>query len=403
MLALAPPAHAEEPDDGDIWARVTKAVGSVEGIEELRVDVRGGVVVLYGIAADDAAADRAVEIASKVEGVIDVESRLTPPPDVGRRLAPVWARLRDLGMRAWQALPLLGVALLAVVLAWGVARLIGGWDWLFQRLVRNKFARDIARQVLRAAIVVGGIILALEILDATAFVGAILGAAGIVGLALGLAFRDLFENYLASILLSVRRPFAAGDLVCIGSDEGHVVALTTRSTLLRTPDGNQLRILNTDVYKSRIVNFTRDPIRRFEFSVGVGVDVNLAAARALGASTMQQMDGVLEDPAPFVVLAELGDSSVVLRHFAWVDQREVDFLKVRGEAIRLVKQAFDEAGYDMPEPIHRVRVERNAPQRQGAPSAPAEAVDIARDPGQDREVARDRIQVAEDDLLESDE
>ena len=156
------------------------------------------------------------------------------------------------------------------------------------------------------------------------------------------------------MLLSLRQPFAPGDHVVIDGHEGKVMRLTSRSTILFTLDGNHLRIPNAAVFKAVILNYTLNPRRRFDFSVGVGVRDDLVRALELGTDVLKGMHSVLQDPAPAGVIAALGDSSVTLRFFGWVDQREADFGKARSAAIRLVKDTFDEAGIEMPEPTYRI-------------------------------------------------
>lgn len=407
--AEAPAAKetAPAPTDAELQAQVRDLLKAIEGLENAQVSVKAGVVILEGEAGTTALVERAGELASKVGGVRAVENNLERPREVGKRLAPVWQRLRSMADEALSALPLFGIALLLVIAAWLLAKLVGRWSWLYRRISRNRFAQDIARQLLRAAIVVGGIILALEVLDATALVGAVLGTAGIVGLAIGFAFRDLFENYLASILLSVRQPFQPGDHVVIGEHEGKVLRLSTRATVLRTLDGNHLRLLNAEVYKSAILNYTTNPKRRFDFAVGLGTDVELTAARKLGLATLSAMDGIVDEPPPNAIVEELGDSSVLLRLYAWVDQREADFQKTRGEAIRLVKQAFEAHEFDMPEPIQRVRIERvqpgGTPAGVRAPTGTSEAEDIEPERHLDEEIAEERARSGGDDLLDAQE
>lgn len=203
---------------------------------------------------------------------------------------------------------------------------------------------------------IAGLVMALSLLDATALLGTILGAAGIIGLAVGFAVRDTVENYIASILLSLRNPFEVNDFVDIDGHQGNVIKLTARATILLSPDGNHVRIPNAMVFKAVIVNYTRNRERRFEFDVGVDTDQDLPAAQSLALSTLLAVTGVLQDPKPLVVVQSLGDSNVILRCYAWIDQMQVDFVKVRSEAIRAVKSAFDRAGIVMPEPIYKVRL-----------------------------------------------
>merc|ERR1712127_490378 len=101
-----------------------------------------------------------------------------------------------------------------------------------------------------------------------------------------------------------------------------------------TRDGNHLRIPNSLIMTSAMTNFTRNPLRRLEFNVGVSVDLDLQQARSLGVDTLRSLPGILADPGPQVLVAELGDSTVQLRFLAWINQHDSDFLKARSEAIR---------------------------------------------------------------------
>ena len=248
------------------------------------------------------------------------------------------------------------LALAVVALFWWLGRLVGARRALFRSVAPNGFIAELLGGLARILVVLLGVFLALSLLDATSIIGTVLGAAGIVGLAVGFAVRDTVENYIASILLSLRTPFLARDYVRIDEHEGHVARLTSRATVLISLDGNHIRIPNSTVYKAIIVNYTRDPARRFTFTVGVDTDLSLEEAQQVALDAMHGVGGVLDDPPAKVIVAELGDSNVSLEVLAWVDQRESDFFKTRGVAIREVKQAFDAAGIVMPEPIYRVKV-----------------------------------------------
>ncbi len=270
------------------------------------------------------------------------------------------------------ALPLLVMALLVVWFGW----LLG--SWLSQRPVldyvakRNPFLRDLTRTTVRWMVMLIGMLIALEIMDATALVGALLGTAGVLGVALGFAFKETLENYLAGLLMSLRQPFAPRDHVIIDGNEGIVVALTSRATVLMTPDGNHLRLPNALVFRSVTLNYTRNPSRRFEFDVGIGVNEDLLQAQVIGTRELQALDGVQGEPPPRSFITALGDSSVQVRFLGWVDQRTHDFVMVKSEAIRRVKSALEQAGLDMPEPIYRVQItERSQAAEAGRISKPA--------------------------------
>jgi small conductance mechanosensitive channel len=277
--------------------------------------------------------------------------------NTGARIDIVRGQVAELSDRTLELLPLLGVALVIVIVAWLIARLLTGGDWLF-RWIQSRFLRDLARHFTRIVLIGAGVLIALELLDATALVGAALGAAGVVGIAVGFAFRDIIENYLAGLLLSMRRPFSPNDFVSIDREEGRVVRLTSRATVLLTLEGNHLRIPNAKVFKAVLLNYTRNPLRQFHFNVAVGVKEDLVEAQRLGLETLLGMDAVLDQPPPFALIQELGDSSVSIRFHAWVDQSATDFFKARSEGIRLVKTAFDDAKIEMPEPIYRVYMQQ---------------------------------------------
>ncbi len=270
--------------------------------------------------------------------------------------AIVATRLLDTLYELVGALPMLLLALLIVWLGWK----LGGWVSRRKLIVRvvndNPLLIDVARTTAKWLITALALLLALEIMDATAMVGAMLGTAGIVGVAIGFAFKDTLENYLAGVLMSFRQPFAPRDEVVIDGEAGTVIALTSRATILMTPDGNHLRLPNARVFRSVILNYTRNPNRRFEFDVGIGVQEDLIRAQRIGLEQLRGLTGVLRSPPPVALIVSLADSSVTLRFRGWVDQREHDFWMVRSEAIRLAKVALDDAGMDMPEPTYRVQL-----------------------------------------------
>lgn len=274
---------------------------------------------------------------------------------------PVLQRLLQEIYGLLAALPLLVVALLVLWITWMVGRWLSRRTMLDRVSKRNPFLRDLTHTTVRWIVALLGILIALEIMNATALVGALLGTAGVLGIALGFAFKETLENYLAGILMSLRQPFSPRDHVVIDGNEGIVVALTSRATILMTPDGNHLRLPNALVFRSVMLNYTRNPSRRFEFDVGIGVNEDLVLAQRIGIRILLALDGVLDNPPPRAFIAALGESNVQVRYHGWVDQRTHDFLMVKSEAIRRVKSALEQAGLDLPEPIYRVQLTERAP------------------------------------------
>jgi small-conductance mechanosensitive channel len=161
------------------------------------------------------------------------------------------------------------------------------------------------------------------------------------------------------------------------------------------------------VINSELLNFTRNPLRRFEFVAGISVDMDLNEVRKVGMLALAQNPAVLQDPEPMILIDELGESTINLRFFAWLDQTKHDFLKVRSRSIRLVKEAFDEAGIDMPEPIYRVHLKRPETKEQKkksdtAPVATAADIpeeDLSADHTIDKQMREEQRQSKEENLL----
>ncbi|MDY7094897.1 MAG: mechanosensitive ion channel family protein, partial [Acidobacteriota bacterium] len=349
-----PPAPLSE--DARLGREVYRRLEQIPDLQDWHVEVTDGVAQLGGTALTAAARDRAEQTARDTIGITAVDNRLTLPPNLEERVVQPLLKLEERGRAVIGYLPLLAVAALLILFFAWLAAAVARWDLLFRR-ADNPFVQNLSRQLVRAAVFLVGVLLALEILDATALVGAVLGTAGVLGIAIGFAFRDMAENFIASVLLSLRQPFAPNDLVRIDDLEGKVVSLTSRATILMTLDGNHLRIPNSRVFKGVILNYTRNPLRRFDFGVGVGVEEDLVEAQRLGIETLRKTPGVVGDPEPWGVIDQLGDSSVVVRFYAWVDQQQASFAKVRSEAIRLVKLTLEDAGMDLPEPIYRLKLE----------------------------------------------
>ena len=324
----------------------------------------------------------------------------------------VAARLLDTIYELIAALPMLALALAIAWLGWKLAGWLSRRPFIARLVKRNPLLIDVARTTTKWLFTALALLLALEIMDATAIVGAMLGTAGIVGIAIGFAFKDTLENYLAGVLMSFRQPFSPRDEVVIDGEAGTVIALTSRATILMTPDGNHLRLPNAKVFRAVILNYTRNPNRRFEFDVGIGVQEDLIRAQKIGLDQLRRLSGVLHSPPPQALIVSLADSSVQLRFRGWVDQREHDFWLVRSEAIRLAKLALDDAGMDMPEPTYRVQLHdgraateatAKALSKETAPrNAPTERLDTRARSELNEQIDRDQQQSDTANLLDAD-
>ena len=339
--------------DQRIAERLSGIYGQVDEFSDIDVSVSEGGVRLTGSAPTQDAIDRAGAIASRFD-VVTVQNdvaRDTSLSNTADIVTALFDRLREAG----KMLPVIGVAALIGLAILLVGYLIASLKFVWRIFTPNSFLADLVASAIRFASIIFALVIALDIIGATALLGAVLGGAGVIGIALGFAMRDMVENYVASLMLSLRQPFRANDLVKIDDQEGRVVRLTSRATVLMTLEGNHLRVPNSTVFKAVIVNFTRNPQRRFDFTLGVDPDDDATAAAELGRETLTQLPFVLADPAPEARIVEVGDSSVVVRFLGWVDQREADWYKAQSVAIPAVKTALESAGFGLPEPIYRLR------------------------------------------------
>ncbi|WP_241461683.1 mechanosensitive ion channel family protein [Aurantiacibacter luteus] len=339
--------------DDRIAARLADIFANVPSLAGVEASVRQGVVTLTGTAPDAEAVDRAEAIAAGVEGVVTVENAVERDVsvNVGGSIGGLGEKLREL----LRMLPLVGMALLVAALIIGFGYLLASLGRVWHRLAPNSFLAELIASAIRFVFIVLALVVALDMIGAGTLMGAVLGGAGVVGIALGFAMRDTVENYVASLMLSLRQPFRANDHVVIEDFEGRVIRLTSRATVLMTLDGNHLRIPNSTVFKAVILNYTRNPQRRFDFTLGVDADDDAMAARQLGRETLRGLDFVLDNPAAEVRITEVGDSNVALQFLGWVDQRETDWYKARTRAIAACKVALEGAGFALPEPIYRLR------------------------------------------------
>lgn len=348
--------------DAAIANRLRTILGELDGYDDVTVTVSAGIVTLRGTTLDRSTAERLNELVARIDGVVAIENDVRESTDVYERLNPAVDRFKERALQVLALLPLLLIALAAfiaiVMLGIFIARLKHPWD----RIAPNRFIADIYRQILRLLFVLAGLVVALDILNATALLSGILGAAGIVGLAIGFAVKDTVENFIASIMLSIRQPFRPNDTVEIEGDTGKVIRLTSRATILLSFDGNHIRIPNATVFKSRIVNYTRNAERRFTFALSAAPDADLAAAKQMAQDVLQDLPFVLSEPAPSVWIDEVGDSWITLQMAAWINQEKTSIVLARSEAIRLTQAAFDAAGISAPFPSYRLLHEGQSPE-----------------------------------------
>lgn len=353
-LATSSSPDTAPPDDSTLSREVARRLQNADGLDDVTVTVQAGVARLDGKVVGVEDRELAAQIASQQPGVETVENNVQLSTRLSDRFDAAIGLVTDKLLRLVAAIPLLVVAIALVMGSWWLGHAIGRRVGLRRWRSENPYLDGLVQNLVQWLVLLIGVLIALDLLGATALVGAVLGSAGVIGLALGFAFKDIAENYVAGILLSLRRPFAPGDALRIETYEGKVVALTARATILMTYDGNRLSLPNALVFKSVVLDYSRNPKRRFDFVVPVDPATSIGKAQTSAMSEIAATDGVLSDPGPSWAVVGYEGGGINLQFFGWVNQRESDLGKVRSAAINAVKKAFAAACIEGPRSVQYV-------------------------------------------------
>ncbi len=246
---------------------------------------------------------------------------------------------------------LYGFRLIGAILIFYIGKIVARFLTNFSKKAMQKASVDdtitkFAGNVIYSGLMVFIILAALSKLgiNTNSFI-AILGAAG---LAVGLAFQGTLSNVGAGVLLVFFRPFNVGDFINAAGESGSVEEINLFSTLLKTGDNKQIIIPNSAIIGGNITNFSKKETRRVDFTFGIGYDDDLKLAKETLEEIINADERVLKDPAPFVAVSELADSSVNFVVRAWV--KSADYWGVYFDTIEKVKLTFDEKNISIPYP-----------------------------------------------------
>ena len=356
-VSLAPAKVDVNPvaRDEEIRLRLQRVLEATDWFTAPEVQVREGVVFLGGQAKTTELKKWSSDLARNTQDVVAVVNRMDVAVPSIWDFSPAWSGLMILWRDFIHSLPFLGFALVVLALSIGAGLLATrGARSLLRHRIRAKLLRNVVAIAIGAAIFVFGTYIVLRVSGLTQLALTVVGGTGLVGLAVGIAFRDITENFLASIFLSMQRPFETGDLVEVSGVTGYVQQLNVRTTVVMTLDGNLVQIPNAVVYKSNLRNFSTNTSRREDFVVGIGYDDSINEAQKIALKVLTDHPAVLSDPDPSVLAESLGKATVNLRVYFWINGREHSWLKVRSSLIRLVKRAYQKHGISMPDEAREV-------------------------------------------------
>lgn len=260
-------------------------------------------------------------------------------------------RLLAIARTVVEMTPELVVAVLLVLLTWTVAKLLVG---LCGRLMRRSRMRptliDVLEKLLKTFIWLTGLLVAATVVFPDLTPGSLLAGLGLGSIAIGLAFKDTFENFLAGILILLRDPMRLGDHIECEGVEGRVEKITIRDTYIRQTDGQLVLVPNGLLFKNPLYVVTDRPKRRVTIICGVAYGEDVDRAREVIRAAVEPLDSVA-DGLPVQIFAQaFGDSSIDFEVTWWTGSAPVDVRRSRDQVVAAVKRALNEAGIEIPFP-----------------------------------------------------
>ena len=245
-------------------------------------------------------------------------------------------------------LPNIGVAIIVAILFYFLARFV-------RNIIENRSRaseRDNLGQVLggfvKWTIFILGLLLAATIVIPTLRPGDLIAGLGVSSVAIGFAFKDILQNWLAGLLILLRQPFEIGDQIVVNGFEGTVERIETRATILITYGGERIVIPNSDIYTNAVRVKTAHQFIRSEYDIGVGYGDSMNEAVEVIRQSVLGIEGINQEKGVDVLPWDLAASWVAIRVRWWTDSERANVVKTKAKVITAMKQALDEAKIDMP-------------------------------------------------------
>jgi len=233
------------------------------------------------------------------------------------------------------------------------------------RRMDDKLLADFSAKIVFAVFVVFGIMLFLQVLGLGKAVGGLLAGAGVTAIVLGFAFKDIGENFLAGIFLAFGRPFSIGDLIEVQAIKGVVKEMNFRNTHVRTYDGKDIYVPNALLFKEPLTNYTRDGLLRYDFTIGLDYEDDIANAINCILQTLHNLTEIEQNEGlkPFVAIDQFATSTVNLSIFYWVNvfNKRIDVTRTKNETMTAVIKELTLQGFTLPADILELKTYREYP------------------------------------------
>jgi len=248
----------------------------------------------------------------------------------------------------FQSIQLATVIRIAVLLFLGIP-LFKILSSLTARIFKKKFSPQAAMIVKKTIFYSGSIIIIIMVLKELGFnLTALLGAAGIAGVALGFASQTSVSNIISGLFLIGEKPFIVGDFIRVGDKSGTVISIDLLSVKIRTLDNLFVRLPNESLIKQELINITKYPIRRMDIMIGVAYKEDIGRVMKILKELAQGNPFCLEDPEPLILFKDFGDSALEIQFGVWFAKS--DYVKLRNSIMKEIKDRFDHEKIEIPYP-----------------------------------------------------
>ncbi|SDX35871.1 mechanosensitive ion channel family protein [Aequorivita viscosa] len=263
--------------------------------------------------------------------------------------------------RFLQILPRIALAVLVIILGVLLAQLLTNiYKRRFQQKSEDPLMAKFLAQAIKIILIIMAIMVALQVAGLDGIATGLLTAVGGGAIILGFAFQDIGKNFLAGIILAFNRPFSINDTIKIDDIFGKVKELSFRYSHIKTFDGRDIYIPNSDVLTKPVENYTADGFFRVDFIVGIGYEDNISEAKKVIQEILDRNTEIVRDidHENFVIEDELAASTVNLKVFFWVDTKDYRRASrvLRGLVIREVKEVLLDKGFNLPADIKEIKI-----------------------------------------------
>ena len=324
----------------------------------------------------DSAAQNADAVRASGEGVIEAVG------DNLSLLGTLTGQLTEMARGLIEALPTLAIAVIVLIIFGFIA---SGLSKLASKAASKAGERpslvNLTQTLTKVGVWIVGILLTMTIVFPSMTLGSLVAALGLGSVAIGFAFQDVFENFLAGILLMLREKMRVGDHIECEGISGEIMKISLRETYIRKLSNEVTIMPNSMLFKNPVEIHTDFPMRRHEIVAGVSYDTDADMARDLIQKTVEGCELVAKDKPVQVFAAEFADSSINYTVRWWAGSKPVDMHKSRDQVVRAIKRALDDAGIEIPFPYRTLTFKEPLPLKRltGGDDQPAKDNEAGKD------------------------